>query len=204
MNKTNDIEILLRAIKNRRSMGVARLSPDAVPRDLIETALEAANWAPSHGETEPWRFTVFTEEGRRHLGEAFAQAYKEDAERDGSFKSATFDSQRARVWSAPVWISLGMEPMLLPDGTPKMGLEEEGMALACAVQNLHLVANAQGLAGMWLSQGVMVHLNVATSIGLNAPHSRLFGFFVLGWPNIPWPKGERKPIADKVAWVTEQ
>jgi nitroreductase len=199
----NDLEILLKAIKNRSSMGVARLSSHAVPRAIIETALDAANWAPSHGETEPWRFTVFTEDGRRGLGEAFAQAYQEDAEREGSFKSATFESQRGRVWDAPVWISLGIEPMLLPNGSPKMGLEEEGMALACAVQNLHLVANAQGLAGMWLSQGVMVHPHVATYVGLNAPYARLFGFFVLGWPNIPWPEGERGDLSTKVRWVNK-
>ena len=30
-----------------------------VPRRVIERALEAANWAPTHGKTEPWRFAVF-------------------------------------------------------------------------------------------------------------------------------------------------
>lgn len=82
-----------------------------------------------------------------------------------------------------------------------MGLEEEGLALACAVQNLHLVANAQGLAGMWLSKGVFIHPSVGRFVGLTAPHSRLFGFFVLGWPNIPWPDGERRPLAEKLRWV---
>ena len=82
-----------------------------------------------------------------------------------------------------------------------MGLEEEGLALSGAVQNLHLVANAQGLAGMWLSQGVMVHPHVAAFVGLTAPHTRLFGFFVLGWPTIPWPEGERRPLAEKLRWV---
>ena len=128
-------------------MGVARLKPDPVPKEPILTALEAANWAPSHGETEPWRFTVYTGEGRRTLGEAFGAAYRVDSEREGSFKEAIFAAQRDRVWAAPVWISLGLEPALRPDGSPKMGLEEEALALACAVQNLHLVANAQGLAG---------------------------------------------------------
>ena len=198
-----DITELMQAIRSRRSMGVARLSPDEVPETLILTALEAANWAPSHGETEPWRFTVYTGEGRRGLGEAFAAAYQKDAEREGNFKESSFTGQRERVWAAPVWISLGLEPALRPDGSLKMGLEEESLALACAVQNLHLVANAQGLAGMWLSQGVMVHPEVARFVELTAPHSRLFGFFVLGFPNIPWPSGERRPLEEKLRWVRE-
>ena len=197
------VEILLNAIKHRRSMGVARLLPDAVPPFLIHRALEAADWAPSHGETEPWRFTVYTGESRRELGEAFAQAYRQDAERDGDFKEKSFESQRERAFGSPVWISIGMQPAALPNGGLKMSEEEEIMAVACAVQNLHLVASAEGLAGMWLSKGVFCHKRVAEFIGLTPPHGRLLGFFILGWPAIAWPDGERRPLSEKVRWAEE-
>jgi nitroreductase len=197
----SDVEALMDAIQNRRSMGVARLKPDTVPRHLVERALEAADWAPSHGETEPWRFTVYTGESRRALGEAFAEAYRLDAERDGDYKPAAHEAQRERVWASPVWVSIGMQPALRADGAMKMTDEEELMAVACAVQNLHLVANAQGLAGMWLSKGVFRHPHVADFVGLTPPHGRLLGFFILGWPNIPWPAGERRPLHEKVHWA---
>jgi nitroreductase len=195
------VEALCRAIAHRRSMGVARLKPDPVPTRLIQRALEAADWAPSHGDTEPWRFTVYTGESRRALGEAFAEAYRQDAARNGDFKENAFEGQRKRAWASPVWISLGMQPALLPGGSMKMTEEEELMALACAVQNLHLVANAQGLAGMWLSKGVFRHPHVAEFVGLTPPHGRLLGFFILGWPSIPWPTGERRPLHEKVRWA---
>ncbi|MGC4047810.1 MAG: nitroreductase [Armatimonas sp.] len=201
MTASERLEALCEAIAHRRSMGVARLKSDPVPEALIEQALEAANWAPSHGETEPWRFIVFTGDGRKELGEAFAEAYRHDALREGNFKETTFEAQRNRTQDAPVWIALGLEPALRGDGTLKMTMEEELMAGACAIQNLHLVANAQGLAGMWLSKGVMVHPLVADQIGLCAPHTRLLGFFVLGYPNIPWPEGERRPLSEKLRWV---
>ncbi len=181
-------------------MGVARLSAEPVSRDVLLPILEAARWAPSHGETEPWRFTVYTGEARAALGDAFASAYKIDSMRDGAFKPEIFESQRRRTESAPVWIALGMEPALRSDGSLKMTIEEERMACACAIQNLHLVACARGLAGMWLSQGVMISPEVARAVGLTAPHSELLGFFVLGWPNIPWPEGERRPLDDIVRW----
>ena len=200
MKQPVPVDDLLDAIKRRRSMGVARLSDEPVGRDVLLPVLEAARWAPSHGETEPWRFTVYQGDARIALGEAFAEAYRFEAERDGTFKQDSFEGQRNRAFGAPVWISLGMEPALRSDGALKMTLDEERLACACAIQNLHLVACARGLAGMWLSKGVMVSPEVARFAGLTAPHAELLGFFVLGWPNIPWPEGERRPLEETVRW----
>lgn len=194
-----DIDGLLRAIAHRRSLGLARLSDEPVDRAILEKAFEAANWAPSHGDTEPWRFSVFTGESRKQLGDVFAEAYHADAEREGRFRAETFEAMRDRGESAPVWISIGMSPGLLEDGKPKMGVEEEGLAVACAVQNLHLVLSAYGLVGMWHSKGVSVHPYVASFLGLEPP-SRLYGFFFCGWPKVQWPEGERGPWQDKVTW----
>ena len=194
------VEALYAAIAHRRSLGVARLRPDPVEPRVIQRALEAADWAPSHGDTEPWRFTVYTGESRRALGEAFAEAYRLDAEREGDFRQNSFEGQRERGFDAPVWISLGVAPALRPDGTLRMSELDEAMAVACAVQNLHLVASAQGLAGMWLSKGVLVHPHVTAFVGLTPP-ARLLGFFVLGWPKVAWPVGERRPLAEKVRWA---
>ena len=83
------VDALEAAITHQRSLGMTRLSPDAVPRPLIERVLRAADWEPSHGETEPWRFTIYTGESRRALGAAFARAYRADAHADGSFKETT-------------------------------------------------------------------------------------------------------------------
>jgi len=195
------VDALCAAIAHRRSLGVARLKPDAVAPELIQRTLVAADWAPSHGDTEPWRYTVFTGESRRALGEAFAEAYRQDAEAEGDYREETFQAQRERSFGSPVWIAIGMEPALRPDGKLKMTVEEELMAVSGSVQNLHLVASAQGLAGMWLSKGVFRHPHVAKFVGLSGPESRLLGFFILGWPAIPWPAGERRPLEEKVRWV---
>lgn len=193
------VDALCEAIANRRSLGVARVYPDQpVDARLVERVLQAADWAPSHGETEPWRFTVYMGASRHALGEAFAEAYRQDA--GETFKANTYEAQRERAFAAPVWISIGMTPALHSDGSLRMTEEEEVIAVGCAVQNLHLVANAMGLAGMWLSKGVFVHPRIAQFVGLPPP-SRLLGFFFLGWPSIPWPVGERRPLSDKVRWA---
>lgn len=191
---------LLKGIAHRRSLGIARLHDEPVAAEIIEEVLVAANWGPSHGDTEPWRFTVYMGEGRRELAELFAEVYKEDATKAGSFREETYQAQKNRVMSAPVWISLGMEPGRTEDGSLLMREEEEVMAVACAAQNLHLAAAANGLAGMWHSKGLSVHPAVAQRIGLEPP-ARLLGFFFFGWPKVEWPEGERRPLSEKVTWV---
>jgi nitroreductase len=193
-----DADALFAAIAHRRSMGLSRLKPDPVDRGLIERMLEAANWAPSHGDTEPWKFTVFAGEGREVLAELFTKAYREGKAADPNAQD--HDGPRKRAFAAPVWISIGVSPQLGEDGLPRMSEQEEAMAVACAVQNLHLMASALGLAGMWHSKGLSVDPIVAQGLGLEPP-ARLLGFFMCGHPACDWFVGERRPLAEKVTWV---
>jgi nitroreductase len=195
-----DTASLLNFFANRRSIKLGNIKPDALDRELVETVLEAANWAPSHGQTEPWQFTVYTGESRRALGAAFAEAYRIETESKGTFQTAAFEGYRDRVWNAPVWISLGMVPGMRPDGTPVMPEWEELIAAGSAVQNLHLAAAALGLGGKWTSNFTALHPHVAQFVGLEPP-AKLIGFFFLGQPAIPWPKGSRRPITEKVRWA---
>lgn len=183
----DDASTLFAAIKHRRSMGLSRLKPDAVDRSLIERMLEAANWAPSHGDTEPWRFTVFTGDGRERLAALFETAHGDE-------------NAHKRAFAAPVWIAIGMAPALKEDGSLLMSQDEEMMAVACAVQNLHLMATALGLAGMWHSKGISVHPAVAQGLGLEPP-ACLLGFFLCGWPATDWLTSTRRPLSEKVRWV---
>jgi len=53
-----------------RRRTVRRYRPDPVPREDIEAILEAARWAPSGMNMQPWEFVVVTDEQtRRELGE---------------------------------------------------------------------------------------------------------------------------------------
>ncbi|MCC6483891.1 MAG: nitroreductase [Armatimonadetes bacterium] len=195
---TDTSQTVFDAIANRRSMKVEQLHSDReVPREVLETVLRAADWAPSHGKTEPWRFTVFTGDGRRRLSEAFGEAYRQTCAQ--TFHQAAFEKQRDRVWGAPVWISVAMSPLLKPDGALKMPEHEELMAVAGAVENLHIMACALGLAGKWTTNEFATHPVVAQMLGLQA-HERLLGFFFLGWPAEPVPQSVRRPLEEKVRW----
>ena len=63
------------AIKNRRSC--RSFSPQPVSRELIEQILEAAVWAPSPLNAQPWQFIVITNSDRKTELIAEAQRCKE-------------------------------------------------------------------------------------------------------------------------------
>lgn len=194
----SNIDGALWAIGHRRSMGLSRLKPDPVDPKLLEVMLEAANWAPSNDDTEPWRFIVYSGAGRDKLADAFEAAYH--ADRNGAEINAdALAGHRNRAYASPVWIAIGVCPKYDESGALLTSVEEEVMAVACATQNLHLAAASFGLGGMLHSKGLSVHPTVAKEIGWDG-ETRLLGFFFFGWPNIDWPLGERGSIKDKTTW----
>lgn len=59
-----DIQLLNDLIKNRRPVFPDQfVAGKKVEDTIIEKILVNATWAPNHGMTEPWHFTVFTGEG---------------------------------------------------------------------------------------------------------------------------------------------
>ncbi|MFO7941223.1 MAG: nitroreductase family protein [Bacillota bacterium] len=59
----------MEAIKSRRS--IRRFEPEPLPPEVVEELLEAARWAPSAGNRQPWHFYVVGDERkRRELVEA--------------------------------------------------------------------------------------------------------------------------------------
>ncbi len=188
---------LLASIEGRRTVDLTLLRPDPIARHVIEELLEAANWAPSHGQTEPWRFAVFTGTGREQLSRALATSaalLKGESTPD----PAALEAQIARQQLAPVWMVVAAEPAV----KPRMPLYEEQWATACAVQNLLLAARSRGIGSKWISNLPSLHPNTARTLGFSETAS-MMGMLYLGYvqgDETHWPAGKRRPVADKVRW----
>jgi len=65
---------LLEALRTRKS--IRAFKPDPVPRDLVAQVLEAARWAPSWGNTQPWELAVAGPAVVAPLTAALVQAYE--------------------------------------------------------------------------------------------------------------------------------
>ncbi|KUG09349.1 nitroreductase family protein [Solirubrum puertoriconensis] len=182
-------------VRARRSIQPVQFVPDKqVPDEVVQQLLENANWAPTHKRTEPWRFVVFSGEGRRKLAEFQAELYRQQA--GPNFDEKKYQKLLHNPMRSSHVIAIGLKRhFVLPE-------EEEVAAVACAVQNLHLTATAYGLGGYWGSGGITYMEEAKPFFGL-APEDKLLGFFYLGYVQTEPGSNIRKPIADKVTWVTE-
>jgi nitroreductase len=191
------ITLLMRA---RRSTKPAALDPSReVPRGLLAQLLENACWAPTHGLTEPWRFLVFTGAARDRLCAALPAIY-DAVTPPGQVRPEKRQKLAVVFRLAPVVIAL----VMARDPQGKIPEIEEIMAVACAMQNLHLSATAAGLAGM-LSTPPLVYTDAIKPVLGLAENERCLGFFFLGWPAAGSEPltGRRAPLEQKVRWIEE-
>ena len=183
-------------IRSRRSVFVNQFIPGKqIPDEIISQILENANWAPTHKQTEPWRFTVFSGKGLENLATFQASLYKSSS--GEKFKEDKYQKLLTNPLKCSHIISIGLKRT--PDSVPEM---EEIAAVACAVQNIYLSVTAYGLGGYWTTGGVTYVQEAKSFFNLNI-EDILMGFFYLGYVAIPSPPGSRKPIAEKTFWVRE-
>ncbi len=61
----------------RTLRAVRRLRPDPVPDDVLRRVLEAATWAPTGGNRQPWRIVLVKDRAKKErLGELYSRSWK--------------------------------------------------------------------------------------------------------------------------------
>lgn len=189
--------LILNNIKQRRSIYPAMYSGEEVKEEVLKEMLEAAKWAPTHKLTEPWRFTIFYRKGLKKLADYQAELYAEKTQNEGTFDEAKFKKLQNKPLLCSHIISIGMKR------DPKRMIPEleELSAVACAVQNMWLVASAHGVGCYWGTGGVTFYEEAKPFFGLGKD-DKLMGFLYLGIPQGKWPEGRPRSMEDKVNWVS--
>lgn len=191
---TEDFSILSNIIKRRRSVFPNSYTAEEVPVTLIKQLLASANYAPTHKLTEPWRFRVYRNAGKHKLGEALAQVYKQTTPA-GQFLQKKYDSLTEKVNRASAVIAINAR--LHPEQVPEW---EEIAAVACAVQNMALTAEALNLGAYWSSPGILPFLKDFLELD---EQEKCYGLFYIGYHNEKPREANRTPIEDKVKWIEE-
>jgi len=174
-------------IRSRRA--IRRYADRPVARELIETLLETAVWAPSAHNRQPWRFAVLTAaEDKLRLAQAMGARLRADRAADGDPPQAIErDAARslARISGAPVVIVLCLsmaEMDVYPDARRRRN--EVLMAVqsvAMAAQNLWLLAHAAGLGACWLCAPLFAPAETRAALALPDDWEPQ-GLLTLGWP----------------------
>ena len=168
---------------------------EKISDDIIKEILINATWAPNHGQSEPWEFTVFTGDGLKKFATFQSEMYRQEAK--DNFTEAKHMKLQQQPLKASHIIAIGMKR------TTKKSIPEieDIEAVACAVQNIYLSVVAYGLGGYWTTGGATYIEKAKYALGLGA-EDKLLGFFYIGHVAIPSPPAKRAPLEEKVRWIT--
>jgi len=188
-NLTETLEL----IKERRTIYPENFSTRKVHKEQLELMLEAANWAPTHGHTEPWRFKVFSGNALNNLMDELAEIYKENTPPE-KFLQPKYDRMLKRAEQASYVVAI----CLKRNDQTKISELDEIMAVAASVQNMMLVGTAYGIGTFW-STGAISNDRVKQFLHLE-DKDKCLGFLYVGYPQGEWPKGKRNIWLNKVEW----
>ncbi len=190
-------EMIDKVIEGRRSVYQQQYTGERVDDAIVNKILHNANWAPTHKLTEPWRFVVFTGDGLKKLATFQAELYKKLTTADATFKEDRYQNLLTKPMLSSHIVAVGMKRDV-KKSVPE--IEEIG-AVFCAIENMYLSATAYGV-GCYLSTGGVTYFEEAKEFFGLGPEDRLIGFFNLGMSRIDLPIGKRKPVEDKIKWVS--
>ncbi|WP_431151638.1 nitroreductase family protein [Acidovorax facilis] len=133
-------------IHSRQTILPKRLTAPGPSAGELAQILSAAAHAPDHGQLTPWRFVLVPAAARPALADVFAQAL---CERDPAATPEQAEQAREKAYRAPVLMLVVVDSQC---GDPAIDLSERLVSAGCAVQNMLLMATAQGF-GSALTSG---------------------------------------------------
>ena len=187
---------LFAAMKERRSC--QDFLPEQIDEATIEKILEAATWAPSPLNSQPWEFIVISnKEIREKIFSEAERCRKWALEKSGWKWLGSYSLDFLR--SAPVIIAVLGDPK-------KSGVDmftEEGpmgfqAACAAAIQNMHLAAHSLGLGSLWFTLFDKRAIREILSI---VPEKTPLALVCLGKPGSSPPLTPRKELKEKTVYV---
>jgi len=192
VRKEEKVPIVLENILNRRTIFPKDCKENQVIKKTeLETILEAANWAPTHNKTEPWRYIIY--QGSTAISsyldflDDYYQSIEENIAENELEKYRKKMSGARKDWpnKCCALIIIAMRRQQPDEGGSRMPEWEEICAVAMSVQNMHLVATSmEDIAGFWSShtwcKRARDSKEMRNYLNLESDEDRVFGAFLLG------------------------
>ena len=156
---------LLEALRTRRT--IKEFDGREVPETLILQSLEAGLWAQNHRLTQPWRFHLVGAQTKTQIAQIFP-----------------------KILQKPVVVAVSC---LKSDGGEQEW--EDQLAVACAIQNIHLRAHDLGLGMQWSSGKAAIGPRTSEILGLETSREILMALLFFGFARETPPARERLPLA---------
>lgn len=202
---TEPIDAFLEVLRARRSIRTGFLKDEPVSNELVEKILEAARWAPSAGNSQPWEFLVVRDfEIREKIVEIFKTQMRDKIEIEEAARG-----QRRRVNAgvdfrhAPVHVLVLGDPRT-NDAYPMRTKLDKWEAhyfssLANSVLQMLLAAEVLGLSSMYISDVASPYFSVMLKSLLGIPEPlQIYHLLPIGFakrsPTIYHPRRELRDM----------
>jgi nitroreductase len=192
----------------RTARAIRRYRPDAVPDEELLDCLEAATFAPSGSNLQPWRFLILRSAAvRSALGTAYRGGWDDyaklmgldtptadDTSRRARFIRAMYDFSRD-IDKAPVYV------MFCAQQQPYIGDYLNGASIFPAVQNFMLAVREKGLGTVYTTWYTRADHELRACVGIPADWN-IAAVLPVGYPRGRHGPVRRRPVAEVVAWET--
>ncbi len=159
------------AIKSRRS--IRKFLRQSVPDETVDVVLDAARWAPSGLNNQPWRFAV--------VRDPFLKE-----------KMSRLTKYGTIISSADVVIAVFSDTLSGYDRTKDL------QAIGACIQNMLLAIHDLGLGGVWLGEILKHSSEVKSLLGAPEPYE-FMALIAFGYPDGKPPRAPmRKTLSDLV------
>jgi F420 biosynthesis protein FbiB-like protein len=187
------------AIRQRRS--IRKYTQRPVPPEAIREILNAAKWAPSAHNAQPWQFIILTEtQQKRRLAEAMANNWLQDLRKDGETQENRVKLINDSVecfTNAPVLVvaCLTMIDMLRYPDEERQKCEHDlaVQSLSAAIQNMLLTAHAKQLGACWYCAPIFCKTSVRQTLRI-PKDAEPQALITIGYPAEKPNPPHRKPL----------
>ena len=162
------------AIKKRRTLHI--FSKKRVPREVIEKSIVAANQAPCHRRTFPWRFTNIGIKKR----ELLYQLQLTLKFGDTSIDESSLKKIKEKMLN-PSHLLIATQ-VCTDNQVQKL---EDYAACACAIQNLSLSLVADDVGCKWSTGKITTDPNTYQIAEINPSEEEIVGFIWIGYGTKP-------------------
>jgi nitroreductase len=205
---------ILDVISTRKS--IRKYKPDPIPDEVIDKILEAARWAPTGENHQPWRLIVVRDQQTRAIigqmakvGSGIFTSTEYCMGRMRQFDGIKDPKEKERVerlmYTGEVSAFLGRAPLLIVVAGACDALDTPYDLSAC-IENMLLEAHSLGLGACWVHGPVApVRSEIKMKKLLKVPHEmgqyKLLAVVSFGWPESPrkHPRPKKK-LEEIVFW----
>jgi nitroreductase len=151
------------------------LTKEKISKDTVMLLLEAARWAPSAKNIQPWKFVVVMDDDELRIKLASLSVYK--------------------PWlsNAPCLIAVFLDLQISYDFT------KDAQAIGAAIQNMLLCGNEIGIGSCWVGEILNQESEVKRILGVSEQY-QLMAVIAFGYPAKTAGATKRKEISESVLY----